>query len=257
MERAFRKVLHGPYAQHERGFLRLLTRQPHPFGNFAFISDLNDVDTTTRAIEPLCSCGAPAAALYPGNPTANVADQLHAHGFELHEPMPAMAVDIDRLAPTQLPPDCELVRIRVSADAQPWTQAFADGYELPYPVAEAFSPVGVEGNPPADAAAFEVNPSTDAAVQFFAIHKEGRFVSTSMLFLDNGLAGVYCVATLPQERGKGLGAHATAAPLRVAYELGYRVGVLQSSTAGYKVYQHLGFTDFGAVPIYLRLGGNS
>ncbi len=63
-----------------------------------------------------------------------------------------------------------------------------------------------------------------------------RPVATSLLYLADGLAGIYCVATLPEDRAKGLGAHTTAEAFRRAHELGYRVGVLQSSPAGHSVH---------------------
>lgn len=80
-------------------------------------------------------------------------------------------------------------------------------------------------------------------------------VATSVLFLADGLAGIYCVATLPEEHGRGLGKHVTAEALRVAHRLGYGVGVLQSSTAGHSVYQSLGFRDFDTVPMFIRMPG--
>ena len=76
-------------------------------------------------------------------------------------------------------------------------------------------------------------------------------VCTSFVFLADGVAGIYCVATVPEERGKGLGAYATAEPLRLVRELEYRVGVLQSSPAGHSLYRKLGFADVGEVPLYM------
>ena len=61
------------------------------------------------------------------------------------------------------------------------------------------------------------------------------------------------MATLPEERKKGLAAHATAEPLRIARELGYRVGVLQASAEGQPVYHRLGFADFGESPRFVRM----
>ncbi len=54
-------------------------------------------------------------------------------------------------------------------------------------------------------------------------------------------AGIYSVATLPEARGKGIGAAVTFRPLHNAREMGYRIGVLQSSELGYNVYKKLGF----------------
>lgn len=95
--------------------------------------------------------------------------------------------------------------------------------------------------------------AADAQTQFFGIRHEGRLVATSLLFLAGGVAGIYSVATLPEERGKGLGAHVTAEPLRVAHALGYGVGVLQSTASGHPVYRRLGFEQVGSVPLFVRL----
>lgn len=46
-----------------------------------------------------------------------------------------------------------------------------------------------------------------------------------------------------------------AEPLRLAARLGYRVGILQSSEAGHRVYQALGFADLGGIPLFVRMPG--
>ena len=58
----------------------------------------------------------------------------------------------------------------------------------------------------------------DTSSLSFARSRQG-----TVLLLDDGLAGIYSVATLSEERGKGIGGHATAETLRVAQALGYRV----------------------------------
>jgi GNAT superfamily N-acetyltransferase len=154
-----------------------------------------------------------------------------------------MAVDLDRLAATALPPGYDLTRIGDGDDGRAWTDAFAAGYDLPRGLARLFSPESLGAD-----------MAPDVQIQFFAIHHNGRLVATSLMYLADGLAGVYCVATLADERGKGLGAHVTAEPLRIAQRLGYRVGILQSSTAGHPIYLRLGFADFGGVPMFMRMG---
>jgi GNAT superfamily N-acetyltransferase len=239
---AFRHFMLGQGAVLGDGFLRVITGEPHPLGNAAIVSDPASLETTQDAIGPLLGRDFPTAMLYPEGVSESVAASLAGFGFAGQGEIPAMAVDIDRMAGTSLPRGYDWARIGAGDDARAWTTALANGYGLPHGLARMFSPEAVGAD-----------MAPDAQVHFYAIRRNGQFVATSLLFLADGLAGIYCVATLPEERGKGLGAHATAEALRVARRLGYRVGVLQSSTEGHPVYIRLGFEDFGGVPMFVRM----
>lgn len=243
---AFRRVMPGPNVVIERRFVRLLTGEPHPFGNFALISEPADLQGVSAAIGPLMTCNAPAAVLFAGPVPLAVDEALSSAGFALHGGMPAMAVEIDRLAETKLPAGYAFARAVGAAQRGAWADVFARGYGLPGPVGAAFA-AGVDS----DAS----QPRPDSELQYFWTLRDGQPVSTSLVYLRNGVAGIYGVATLPEERGKGLGAHMTVAPLRIARELGYRVGILQASEDGHPVYRRLGFAEFGKVPLYLRIQG--
>jgi hypothetical protein len=243
LDRAFRAMARSEHRAESARFLRLLTGEPHPFGNFAVLSSPADVESAREAIDPLVAAGVPAAVLCAGTDVPTDVDAyLAGQGFEPHPPMPAMGVNIASLTPTSLPDGYELVRVGGGADGDEWARQFAVGYELPLGVAQCFSPVAVRAS-----------TLPDAAMQFFAIRRNGAIVCTSACYLDEGLAGIYCVSTVPAERRMGLGAHATAEPLRLAARQGYRVGILQSSEAGHTLYRSLGFADFGGVPLYVRI----
>lgn len=240
MDVAFRRMMSGPGSEQNDRWFRLITGEMHPMGNVALISTGDDIESALEAVAPLVDCGAPAAAIFTAGVSRAVLDAVKARGFATEASMPAMAVDIDRMRPTALPPGYEWARIGAGVEGQAWAEALAVGYGLPQALADMFAPNAV-GADLAD----------DAQVQFFAVLRDGRQVSTSMFYLEDGLAGIYCVSTLPEERQKGLGAHATAEALRVARRLGYRVGILQSSEAGHPVYLQLGFGDYAQVPMLI------
>ena len=75
-------------------------------------------------------------------------------------------------------------------------------------------------------------------------------VATSTVFYSDGVAGLYCVASLPDVRGRGLGSVMSAFPLLEAREEGYNVGVLHSTRMAHGVYLRLGFKDYGEIVNY-------
>jgi len=241
-EIAFRGMMANPRTVQNGAYLRLVTGLPHPMGNIAILSESDNLDAALEACLPLLDCGAPAAVIFARGAEPAVAGALKQRGFAVEATMPAMAVDIDRMSATSLPPGYGFARIGAGDEGRDWAEALAIGYELPRPLADLFSPE-----------ALGADMAPDAQTQFFAVTRDGQQVATSMLYLADGLAGIYCVSTRPEERKKGLGAHATAEALRVARRLGYRVGVLQSSSAGYNVYVGLGFGTYAQVPMLVHM----
>lgn len=218
-------------------YFRLVTREPHPLGNVAIFREPNNPDLVLEVIPPLKDLPVPAAVMFVDGVSDAVSERLIKHGFMRHESMPAMTIDLASLRETTLPDGYECVRV-FADESEPWADVLIASFGLPGGLAQLLSPERHVTNP---------------AVQFFGIRSKGKIVATSMLYLSDGVAGIYCVATLPEERGRGLGAHVTAEALRVAKPLGCGVGVLQSSPAGYRVYQSLGFRDVGAVPMFVRM----
>ncbi len=245
MDLLWREAMSGQGGVSGPNWFRLISGEAHPLGNVAIVLSPDDVQVTALAADPLLTFDLPSAVLYPDGVSNAVVESLHGKGFLAHGAMPAMAVDIDALPTTTLPPGYLLQRIGTDAAASAWTDALAAGYDLPRGLARMLSPE-----------AMGADMAVDAPVQFFAVRHQQRIVATSMLFLAGGVAGIYCVATLPQARKQGLAACLTAAPLRLARDLGYGVGVLQSSEAGYGVYRALGFRDVASIPLFLRFPGS-
>lgn len=218
---------------------RVSTREPHPLANFVISDSPFDEGVIAAAVATLDDKSSPASVLLPSPPGASeqLVSALQEAGFIHAADLPAMAVEIASMATTSLPEGYEFGEISHD-NADEWVDCFEKGYGLPPRVAAVFSPIYGDGS-----------------FRFFAATKEGRAHSVSMLYCSKGVAGIYCVATLPEARGKGLGAHMTAEPLRRAMADGYRVGVLQASEQGYPIYKKLGFDDVGSVQFYLRMPG--
>jgi hypothetical protein len=243
LDPAFRAMARGDGVVESPQFLRVLTGEPHPLGNFAVVSGTAGHESLAAAVLPLIDAELPSAVFFPGlSVRPEVSAWLQQRGYAAPELMPAMGVDIDRLPASALPAGLEFIRVESEDDAGEWQQQFATGYELPTGVAHRFRPRSIGSDSPAT-----------SPLQYFAIRRSGTIVATSVLFLHEGVAGIYCVSTIPAERRRGLGEFVTAEPLRLAARQGYRVGVLQSSSAGHPVYSRMGFRDLGGVPIAIRI----
>lgn len=71
-----------------------------------------------------------------------------------------------------------------------------------------------------------------------------KAVSSLLLFLSAGVAGLHAVTTLPNYRGRGFALFVSGKALNDAFKMGYKVGVLQASSLGEKVYTKLGFKKY-------------
>jgi GNAT superfamily N-acetyltransferase len=82
----------------------------------------------------------------------------------------------------------------------------------------------------------------------FVATLNGKVVGHSVVFLTAGAfgaAGIYHVGVIPKARHKGIGKAVTLAACLYAREKGYRYAVLNSTDAGQRTYEQLGFTVTG------------
>ena len=82
--------------------------------------------------------------------------------------------------------------------------------------------------------------------QFYVGRLDERPVATTIAFNGGGVASVFGVATVPDARGRGIGAAITLLAYDEARRLGYRHGVLFATELGAPVYERIGFRDVGA-----------
>jgi len=154
---------------------------------------------------------------------------LSQYGFGFSDDTPGMAVDLDALDESiQKVNGLEIRVVEDEASMRTWTHIFTLGYGLPIDWEELVCEIWLK-------------LGFDFPFINYLGYLDGEPVSTSSIFYGGGAAGIYDVATLPQARGKGLGAALTLHPLLAARKAGYRIGVLQSSDMGFNVYKKLGF----------------
>lgn len=87
-------------------------------------------------------------------------------------------------------------------------------------------------------------------VKFYLGIFGGNYVSTLMMYLSSGVAGLHAVSTLHEYRGKGLGLSISKKALIDAFKMGYHIGVLQASSFGEGVYRRLGFQKYNDIISY-------
>lgn len=82
----------------------------------------------------------------------------------------------------------------------------------------------------------------------FIARWKGKIVAHSVVFLSTGplgAAGIYHVGVVPRARGIGIGKAVTLAACSYALDKGYRYAVLNSTDAGRRTYEQLGFVTVG------------
>ena len=165
-----------------------------------------------------------------GSQPLDLAEHLLAHGLVYTEGGPGMAADLLALnEDITTPVDLTIERVIDSSTLQKWVDVCVLGFDL----------FGSER------ASFDLFAGLDfdLPLRSYMGCLKGEPVATAQLFLGAGVAGIYCVSTVEEARRRGIGATIVLAALREARDLGYRAGILHSTTMGYSVYRRLGFQE--------------
>jgi ribosomal protein S18 acetylase RimI-like enzyme len=169
--------------------------------------------------------------LAPGLEEGDWGNQLESHNFRFETGPPGMAVDLKIIPKTvPVPKGYQIQRVEDRGGMNIWLKTFLAGYGFP-PDWEA---------PSWD---FMLSTLSDPNGRSYLALVNDQPVAVSTVFYHAGVAGIFNVSTLKEWRGRGLGTAVTLQPLLDARAKGYRVGTLQSSDMGYKVYQRLGFEE--------------
>lgn len=118
-----------------------------------------------------------------------------------------------------------IVRVQDEQTLSAWLDVFAEVFSLSEKAKEVWR---------------DVYSRLDTWRHFLAI-LDGKPVATTSLCLGGAIGGIFHVGTLPEARGRGVGAAITAAAMREAAAVGCAVAALQSSQMAVNVYRSIGF----------------
>ncbi|MEM7800270.1 MAG: GNAT family N-acetyltransferase [Chloroflexota bacterium] len=166
--------------------------------------------------------------------------QLEAHGFMSVSQTPGMALDLTRLAALEsMPARLNITKVSNQDDLNRLNQVSARGIDL---------------GPETEAATLEMLSSAMVAatgLQYYIGWFDNKPVATASMLLDDRVAGIYNVVTLPEVRKRGIGSAMTHFALKDALTQGAQIGILHSSPLGINVYRGLGFEVFCQFQLYL------
>jgi ribosomal protein S18 acetylase RimI-like enzyme len=183
----------------------------------------------------------------PTTQPADLGKHLEAHGLRHGNDQPGMAVELRALnQDTRAPAALIVEEVEDTKGLITYCTVLTKGFGMPDFVGEAFC--GILG---------DMGLGKHLPWRLYIGRLRGEAVTTSMLMLTGGVAGIYNVATLAEARGQGIGEAMTLAPLMDAREMGYRIGTLQSSEMGLNVYRRLGFKEYCRVSQYVWAGDAS
>jgi ribosomal protein S18 acetylase RimI-like enzyme len=218
----------------------VMSRVPIPF--FSGIASTNlAADEVEEVIDLFRAKGCPFRWwITPSTQPRGLDAILEAKGMHHAYDAPGMAADLTTVRlDVPLPAGVTIRRLRDANELTPWIQVFV----------RAFSRPEAEGKVWRDAYAL-CGFGDAAAWTHFVAFLDGEAVATTSILLDDGLAGIYFVATLPEARGRGIGAAVTRAAMQFARDRGATQAALQASELGYGVYRSLGFVEHCQLRLY-------
>ena len=218
---------------------------PFPLFNHVYWTRLpqESIDVRVEEVrERFAACQVPMMwSIGPFTRPSDLGSRLEARGAAHAEDLPGMALDLQALNEDVPSPDGLAIEGVGNAESlREYVDVAKVGFELPEVVAQAFfdafGALGLVGDRP---------------VRHYVGRLDREAVASATLVLMAGVAGIYNVATLPKARRQGVGAAMTLAAFREARKLGYRIGILQSSAAGFNVYRRLGFEQYSTYSVYV------
>ncbi len=199
-----------------------------------------DVDTKIKDVEDYYSSkGLPFLWMVgPEDSPPDLSKRLKESGF-VRSGSPGMAMDLRLLKEPAAPPGFRIEPVQDDVSLTDYSQLMPQAFGFDESSEEAVSGwirgVGLHED-----------------LSHYIGYLDDEPVTFSSVFCADGVAGLYCVASTPEARGRGFGSLTSTVPLLAARSEGYRVGVLHSTSMAHGVYLRLGFKDYCEIVNYSR-----
>jgi GNAT superfamily N-acetyltransferase len=194
----------------------------------------NEIEAQVRTMVEGIQAGDLPATWFvgPKSTPPNQGDYLLQHGFAQVTQFSGMFIELSRVDESLVSTTgLEIKVVSGESDLLAWARVVTEG-AFNRPAAEADGFYGI------------IKPLLGCPdAKFYLGFHEGIPVSTSMLFLSDGVVGVYFVVTHPDHRKKGYGSELTLAVLRDGRRTGYQTSVLQATSMGEPIYRRIGFKE--------------
>lgn len=176
----------------------------------------------------------------PSTVPGSLAETLKSHRFRHVYDSAGMTLDLTASPIDEpLPDGLEIRRVHKPAELDEWVEVLGIGFARP----PAEFRLWRDGY--GHAGLTESSPWK----HFVARHRK-QVVAISSVLLCGDFAGIYNVVTLPEARGRGIGAAVTRVALQLARESGARTAALQASAMGLSVYKAMGFRTVCDLVLY-------
>lgn len=227
----------------EPACLWTLSDLPFPLFNSVARARLAEAHTDAEIDARLRDCAARGVPILwwtgPSTEPADLGARLERRGFLL-EPSIGMAADLDVFPINGDPAAISVEPVIDAGTLAVWSRVLCRSFGAPQPFGAAFAEL-----------ASAIGLDAASPFRHFLGRVDGEPAATCSVFFGAGVAGIYDVATMPDQRRRGLGAAVTRAAAAAAIARGYRMAILHASAAGLGMYRALGFEDVCPIGQYV------
>lgn len=179
----------------------------------------------------------------PGGSPENLGTRLVHHGFSRYDDWIGMALPLEKFdSAPQAPSGLVVAEVDMDSRRDDWVSVVGRSFRFPRSARRRLRQ--------ALDCDTKLGADSRCEMQHLLAYDEGEPVSACSLFIKDGVAGIYLVSTIPEQRGNGLGSYMTCVALDRARRLGCKLAVLQSTTQARSMYDAIGFSSCCFIGVY-------